>query len=115
MEKYELCVRQPDAILEMRLYQLTGLERDKIEKEYLDIIKRIEEFRGILASERKVLDIVKKELQDVRERSGADRRSDIVPDEGEIALEDMIRDEGCVVTISHGGYVKRTNISSYRA
>src|ERR1041385_1101978 len=115
IEKYELSVKQADPILEMRLYQLTGLERDKIEKEYLDIIKRIEEFRGILASERKVLDIVKKELRELREKFGDDRRSQIVPDEGEIALEDMIKDEGCVVTITHGGYVKRTNVSSYRA
>jgi DNA gyrase subunit A len=113
--KYELSTRQADAILEMRLYQLTGLEREKIEKEYLEIIKKIEELRGILASERKVLDIVKKELLDVREKFGDDRRTEIIPDEGEIALEDMIKDEGCVVTITHGGYVKRTNVSSYRA
>jgi DNA gyrase subunit A len=115
MQKYELSVKQTDAILEMRLYQLTGLERDKIEKEYLELIKKIEELKSILASERKLLDIVKKELLDVREKFGDDRRTEIIPDEGEIALEDMIKDEGCVVTITHGGYVKRTNVSSYRA
>lgn len=115
MDKYELSARQTDAILEMRLYQLTGLERDKIEKEYLELIKKIEELRGILASERKVLDIVKKELSEVREKFGDDRRSQIVADPGDPPLEDMIKDEGCVVTITHGGYVKRTNVSSYRA
>ena len=115
IEKYELSQKQGDAILDMRLYQLTGLERDKLEKEYLELIKRIEELKNILASERRVFDIVKSELLEVREKFGDDRRTQIVPDEGEIALEDMIKDEGCVVTITHGGYVKRTNVSSYRA
>ncbi|MSR65530.1 MAG: DNA gyrase subunit A [Verrucomicrobiae bacterium] len=115
MEKYELSLRQADAILEMRLYQLTGLERDKIEKEYLELIKKIEELKSILASEQKVLFIVKKELLAVREEFGDERRCMIVPDEGEISLEDMVKDEGCVVTITHGGYIKRTNISGYRA
>jgi DNA gyrase subunit A len=115
INKYDLSEQQADAILELRLYQLTGLEREKIEEEYLGLIKLIEELRGILASERKILGVVKKELAEVREKYGDNRRTDIVPDEGEINIEDLIADEGCIVTISHEGFIKRTAISAYRA
>lgn len=114
-KKYKLSDRQVAAILEMRLYQLTGLEREKIEKEYLEIIQLIEELRSILASERKVLNIVKKELKEIKDKYADPRRTQIVPDEGEINIEDLIANEGCIITITHAGYIKRTAVSSYRA
>ncbi|MFZ5805642.1 MAG: DNA gyrase subunit A [Verrucomicrobiota bacterium] len=114
-KKYALSDRQVNAILDLRLYQLTGLEREKIEKEYLEIIQLIEELRSILASERKVLSIVKNELKEIKDKYADPRRTQIVPDEGEINIEDLIANEGCIITITHAGYIKRTAVSSYRA
>jgi len=113
-KKYSLSDRQVDAILDLRLYQLTGLEREKIEKEYLEIIQLIEELKSILASERKVYTIIKKELKDIREKYADPRRTQIVPDEGEINIEDLIPNEGCVITITHAGYIKRTAVRDFR-
>lgn len=113
--KYGLSDRQVSAILDLRLYQLTGMERDKIEQEYLKIIQLIEELKSILASERKVFDIIKTELGEIKTKYANPRRSQIVPDEGEINLEDLIANEGCIITITHSGYIKRTAVSSYRA
>lgn len=113
--KYPLSDKQATAILELRLYQLTGLERDKIEKEYLEIIQLIEELRAILASERKVLNIIKKELNEIKQKYATPRRTQIVPSEGEIQIEDLIPNEGCIITITHAGYIKRTAVSSYRS
>jgi DNA gyrase subunit A len=115
MEKLELTDLQTNAILDLRLYQLTGLERDKIEEEYLDLIKRIEYLRSLLASEKKLMEIVKTELLEVKEKFGDARRTDVVADEGEINIEDLIANEACIVTISHQGYLKRTAVSAYRA
>jgi len=112
--KFKLSDIQADSILEMRLYQLTGLEIEKIEAEYLEIIKRISYLKSILASEKKVLGLIKEELDDLRKRFGDERRTDIVPDEKEIRIEDLIANEGCLITISHGGYIKRTPVSLYR-
>ena len=99
----------------MRLYQLTGLERDKIEEEYLELIKRIEYLKSLLASEKKLMGVVKTELLEVKEKYGDARRTDIVADEGEINIEDLIANEACIVTISHQGYIKRTAVSAYRS
>ncbi|MGO9243620.1 MAG: DNA gyrase subunit A [Verrucomicrobiia bacterium] len=115
MGKFKLSELQCNAILEMRLYQLTGLERDKIEEEYLELIKRIEYLRGLLASEKKLMGVVKTELLEVKEKYGDARRTDIVADEGEINIEDLIANEACIVTISHQGYIKRTAVSAYRS
>jgi DNA gyrase subunit A len=115
MTKYKLSDRQADAILELRLYQLTGLERDKIEEEYLAVIQKIEELRSILASEKKVYAIIKKELLEIKEKYADPRRTQIVKDEGEIDVEDLIAKEGTVITLSHAGYIKRTSVTSYRA
>jgi DNA gyrase subunit A len=115
MDKFKLSELQCNAILEMRLYQLTGLERDKIEEEYLELIKRIEYLKGLLASEKKLMGVVKAELLEVREKYGDPRRTDIVADEGEINIEDLIANEACIVTISHQGYIKRTAVSAYRS
>ncbi|MEM6820754.1 MAG: DNA gyrase subunit A [Verrucomicrobiota bacterium] len=115
MKKYKLSLIQANAILDMRLYQLTGLEREKIEKEYLEIIKLIEELRAILASDKRVLSIIKDELSEIKEKYADPRRSQIVPDEGEISIEDLIANEGCIITLSHSGYIKRTVLSAYKA
>jgi DNA gyrase subunit A len=115
MDKLKLSELQCNAILEMRLYQLTGLERDKIEEEYLELIKRIEYLKGLLASEKKLMAVVKTELLEVKEKYGDPRRTDIVADEGEINIEDLIANEACIVTISHQGYIKRTAVSAYRS
>ncbi|MGA2605070.1 MAG: DNA gyrase subunit A [Verrucomicrobiia bacterium] len=115
MDKFKLSELQCNAILEMRLYQLTGLERDKIEEEYLELIKRIEYLKGLLASEKKLMGVVKAELLEVKEKYADPRRTDIVADEGEINIEDLIANEACIVTISHQGYIKRTAVSAYRS
>lgn len=115
MKKYDLSLIQANAILDMRLYQLTGLEREKIEKEYLEIIQLIEELRAILASDRRVLTIIKEELAEIKEKYADPRRTQIVPDEGEINIEDLIANEGCIITLSHAGYIKRTVLSAYKA
>jgi len=115
MDKFKLSELQCNAILEMRLYQLTGLERDKIEEEYLELIKRIEYLKGLLASEKKLMGVAKTELLEVKEKYGDPRRTDIVADEGEINIEDLIANEACIVTISHQGYIKRTAVTAYRS
>jgi len=115
MDKFKLSELQCNAILEMRLYQLTGLERDKIEEEYLELIKRIEYLKSLLASEKKLMGVVKTELLEVKEKYGDARRTDIVADEGEINIEDLIANEACIVTISHQGYIKRTAVTAYRS
>ena len=115
IDKFKLSEIQCNAILEMRLYQLTGLERDKIEEEYLAIIKSIEYLKSLLASEKKLMAVVRAELLEVKEKYGDTRRTDIVADEGEINIEDLIVNEACIVTISHQGYIKRTAVSAYRS
>jgi DNA gyrase subunit A len=115
IDKFKLTELQTNAILDLRLYQLTGLERDNIEEEYLELIKRIEYLRSLLASEKKLMGIVKTELIEVKEKFGDERRTDVVADEGEINIEDLIANEACIVTISHQGYIKRTAVSAYRA
>ncbi len=114
MEKFALSDRQTQAILEMQLQRLTGLERDKIEKEYLELIKKIEYYRSILASEKKVFEIIKEETKELAEKFGDERRTEIAPEEEELEIEDFIAEEDVVITMSHGGYIKRLPISSYR-
>ena len=113
--RYSLTERQVEAILELRLYQLTGLEIDKVRAEYNELIERIKDLLDILAKESRVMSIIKKELKDIKDKHGNARRTDIVPDEGEIAIEDLIANEGVIVTLTHNGLIKRTNVSSYRA
>ena len=115
MAKYPLSDRQTTAILELRLYQLTGLERGKIEAEYLELMKLIEELRGILASEAKLLALIKTELLALRDKYASPRRTEIVDDAGELRMEDVIPNEGCVITVSHLGFIKRTPVAAYRA
>jgi len=106
---------QAQAILDMRLQRLTGLEREKINAEYADLIKSISRFKAILSSDRMVLQIIKEETQDIRERYGDERRTEILEESGEMDVEDLIADEDMVVTISHEAYIKRNPISLYRA
>ena len=104
-----------DAILELRLYQLTALEIDKVEAEYKELIERIKDLLDILAKESRVMTIIKTELKAIKEKYATPRKSQIVPDEGEIAIEDLIANEGVIITLTHNGLIKRTNVSSYRS
>ena len=115
MREFKLSEIQANAILEMRLQRLTGLERDKIEKEYLEVIQLIEKLRSILASEKKMLAIIQDEVRRLREKFGDERRTQIVAEEGEINYEDTIEQKDMVITISHAGYIKRQEVSAYRA
>jgi len=114
IKKFELSEKQAQAILEMQLQRLTNLERDKIEKEYLELIKKIEYYKSILSSEKKVLEIIKSEMKELVEKFGDDRRTEIAPEAEELEIEDLIAEEDVVVTISHSGYIKRLPVSSYR-
>jgi DNA gyrase subunit A len=113
--RYSFSETQANAILELRLYQLTGLEIDKVRAEYHDLIERIKDLLDILAKETRVLAIIKSELLAIKEKYATPRMTDLVPDEGEIAIEDLIANEGVIITIAHTGLIKRTNISSYRS
>src|SRR5207245_660620 len=113
--RYSLSEAQANAILELRLYQLTGLEIDKVRAEYRDLLARITDLLDILAKEARVLAIIKAELQTIKEKYATPRLTALVPDEGEIAIEDLIANEGVIITLTHNGLIKRTNVSSYRA
>ncbi len=115
MERFELTQMQAQAILDMRLQRLTGLEQEKILEEYEQITKDIEWFRKILAEEKIILDIIKDELTQIEENYGDARRTRIVEETREITIEDMIVEEDMVVTISNNGYIKRTPITLYQA
>ena len=115
MTKYPLSDRQTDAILELRLYQLTGLERDKIEAEYLELLKLVEELRGILDSEARLLALIKEELLEMKAKYVSPRKTEIIAAAGEFRLEDVIPNEGCVITVSHLGFIKRTRVADYRS
>ena len=114
MKDFELSEIQAQSILEMQLQRLTGLERDKIEAEYLEVLKKIEWCRAILASEKKIEGIIKEELEKLKADYGDERRTDIVGEVEDLEIEDLIADEDVVVTISHNGYIKRLPVSSYR-
>lgn len=115
MAKYPLSERQTDAILELRLYQLTGLERGKIEAEYMELMKLIEELRSILESEAKLMALIKMELLEMRAKYTSPRRTLIEGNAGEFRMEDVIPNEGCVITVSHLGFIKRTPAADYRS
>ena len=114
IKKFDLSEKQATAILEMQLQRLTGLERDKIEKEYLELIKRIEFLKSILASEKKVFEIIKDEMKELAEKFGDERRTEVAPEAEELDIEDLIAEEDVVITISHAGYIKRLPVSSYK-
>ncbi len=111
--EYHLSERQAKAILEMRLARLTGLEQEKLASEYGALCDEIARLRAILAEEQLLMEVILKELSEVREKHGEDRRTEIVESDAEIQLEDLIQEEDMVVTISHSGYIKRTPVSTY--
>lgn len=115
MEGFELSDVQANAILDMRLYQLTGLEREKVEDEYLELIKYISYLKDLLENEHKIYDLIKAELAALKEQYGDQRRTDITAVEGEVQIEDLVADRGCIITISHTGYIKRVPTDTYRA
>jgi DNA gyrase subunit A len=115
IERWQFSEIQAQAILEMRLQRLTGLERDKLIAEYQEIIALIERLRAILASEKLVLEIISGELKGIKEAYGDARRTEIIPEENEISIEDLVADEDMVITVSRGGYIKRSPLSLYRS
>ena len=115
MERFGLSDIQAQAILDMRLKTLSGLQREKIEEEYKQLMELIEHLRAILNSERLVFDIIKEELLKIKDKFGDDRKTKIVAAEGEIDLEDLIKEEQCVVALTHFGYIKRMPIDTYRS
>lgn len=115
VEKFGFTQEQAEAIVEMRLRQLTGLEREKLQAEYDELMRLIKYYQEVLASEQMQLGIIKDELADLKERFGDERRSEILPSEEDFNPEDFYKDEDVVITISHFGYIKRTSLSEYRA
>ena len=114
MTRFKLSEVQAKAILEMRLQKLTGLERQKVEDEYRETIKLIERLRGILANKTRRMEIIKEELLDLKKKYGDRRRTEIVKKAEEFSIEDLIAEEDVVITISHGGFIKRYPVSGYR-
>ncbi|MCG8553992.1 MAG: DNA gyrase subunit A, partial [Proteobacteria bacterium] len=112
---YRLSDKQARAILDMRLARLTGLEREKLAKEYGQLCALIQRLRAILGDEHLLLDLIVEELDEIRERYGDERRTEIVAAEGDISIEDLIADEDVVVTVTHAGYIKRVPMDEYRA
>lgn len=114
-ERFGLSEIQAKAILDMRLQRLTGLERDKIEAEYQELLRMIKEMTEILANRDRRMQIIKDELIDIKTRFGDPRRTEIVDATGDVDIEDMIADEDMVITMTHEGYIKRTPVTTYRA
>ncbi len=115
VSQFELTLIQANAILDMRLYQLTGLEREKLEAEYLELIKRISYLRDLLENPGKIFGLIKDDLRELQEKYGDERRTDITHAEGEVNMEDLIADQPCIITISNVGYIKRVPIDTYKA
>ena len=114
MKTFGLTEVQAQAILDLRLQRLTGLERKKIDDEYLSLIQRIEQLRSILENRARLLGVIEEELAGIRERYGDERRTEIVDAEGEFDLEDLIAEEDMIITITHSGYIKRIPVGTYR-
>ena len=115
MATYDISELQTNAILELRLYQLTGLERGKIEEEYAALMELIAYLRDIVDNEHRLLEVIKEELGEMREKYGNPRRSEILAVDGDLSMEDIIPNEGCMITITHKGFMKRTSLDEYRS
>ncbi|MFU0801013.1 MAG: DNA gyrase subunit A [Xylanivirga thermophila] len=115
IDNFNLSEKQAQAILDMRLQRLTGLEREKIEEEYGELQKTIEYLQSILANEDMLYDIIKEELLEIKAKFGDERRTEIAPAEGEIDIEDLIDEHDVVITLTHYGYVKRTPLDTYKS
>ena len=114
MKKFKLTEIQAQAILDLKLQRLTGLERKKIDDEYLELIKKIEYYHSILDSRTLLLGLIAEDLDDIKKRFGDERRTQIVDEEGEFDIEDLIAEEDMIITITHTGYIKRIPITTYR-
>jgi len=114
MNSFDLSEKQAQAILDMRLQRLTGLETDKVIEEYKEIIKVIAKLKSIIESKHQRMNIIKLELEETRERFGDERRTEIMPFGADVSIEDMIVEEDMVLTITHSGYIKRTPLTTYR-
>src|SRR5215475_9669003 len=112
---FSLSQIQAQAILDMQLQRLTGLERQKILDELAELLKTIERLRAILASDRLLMQIIVDELKEVREKYGDDRRTEIIDESGELSVEDLIAEEDMAISVSNTGYIKRTAITTYRS
>jgi DNA gyrase subunit A len=115
MTEFSLSVKQAQAILEMRLQQLTGLEREKLDEEYVELCAKIKALKEILGSEEKLLEVIKNELKELREKYGDVRRTEITADTVDIDIEDLIDEEDIVITLSNTGYIKRVLVETYRS
>ncbi|QHW32183.1 DNA gyrase subunit A [Paenibacillus rhizovicinus] len=115
ISRFGLSYDQAQAILDMRLQRLTGLERDKIEAEYAELLRKIAEYQAILADEQLVLQIINDELEEVKERFGDERRTELMTSEEEILDEDLIPREDVIISVTHSGYVKRLPVTTYRS
>ena len=115
MERFEFSEKQAQAILDMRLGRLTGLERERLMEEYAELTRTIERLTAILADEKLLMDVIRNEITEIRNRFGDERRTELTTIEGEIDVEDLIQEEDTVVTLTHAGYVKRIAKSTYRA
>ncbi|MGI6225827.1 MAG: DNA gyrase subunit A [Peptococcales bacterium] len=115
MERFSLSEKQAQAILDMRLHRLTGLEREKLEEEYKLLMEKIEYYRSVLADETMVYDIIKEEIIIIRDKYGDARRTEISASDEKLEIEDLIADEDVVITISHNGYIKRMPIDTYKS
>ncbi len=114
IKKFKLTAIQAQAILEMQLQRLAALEREKIEQEYLELIKKIEYLKSLLENRRKMFGVIKDELREVKKKFNEGRRTEIVAHEEDIDIEDLIQQESVVITLSHRGYIKRIPVSNYR-
>ncbi|WP_274648382.1 DNA gyrase subunit A [Paenibacillus humicola] len=115
ISRFALTFDQAQAILDMRLQRLTGLEREKIEAEYAELLKKIAEYKAILADEQLVLQIISEELEEIKQKYGDERRTELMVSEDEILDEDLIPREDVVISITHSGYVKRLPVTTYRS
>jgi DNA gyrase subunit A len=114
IKRYAFTDRQAHAVLDLRLYQLTGLERDKITAEYQELLKKIEYYRAVLASEAMVRDIIREELNEIAENHKSERKTKIIAAEGEMNMEDLITNEEVIITISEDDYIKRMPVAAFR-
>ena len=115
MERFGLSEIQAQAILDMRLKTLSGLQREKIDEEYNELMKLIAHLKDILSSDRLVYDIIKEEITEIKEKYGDERKTKIAPAEGEIDVEDLIKEEQTVITLTHFGYIKRLPVDTYKS
>lgn len=114
IQRFEFTERQANAILELRLYQLTGLEQDKINDEYQELLKKIEYYRAVLANESMVRDIIREELHDIQKHHKSERKTRIIAAESEVNMEDLIANESVIITISQDDYIKRMPLDTFR-